>query len=84
MKLESMWVGEPRRLDPPIQAWVMVDWVFVNPMSPVAPVMTYARGTSVTLEMFVPASSNEPFGFPFFWGSDGKPYAAWILEEKKQ
>lgn len=78
-----MWEGEVRRLDPPIEAWVMVDWVFINPLSANTPVMPYVRGTSVVLEMFVPASHNEPFGFPFFWGTDGKPYAAWTLEEKK-
>lgn len=75
-----MWDGEPYQLDRPVEAYVQIDWEFHNPIS--KQVLTYAKGEKVTIEYVIPARKNVPFGFPFVWGDNQKPFPLWLLEEE--
>lgn len=76
-----MWDGEPYHLDKPLTAYVQTDWTFNNPIS--GQVLTYTKGEEVTVEFVIPARCNVPFGFPFVWGDNAKPFPLWLLEEEE-
>ncbi|UYL87418.1 hypothetical protein SEA_PUREGLOBE5_55 [Arthrobacter phage Pureglobe5] len=75
--VKDAWTGESDQIIP-TEVVVQRDWVFHNPIT--TRDLEYTKGEVVVVSLFVPACKNEPFGFPFFWGDNGKPYPAWLVE----
>lgn len=77
MKIDGMWDGDIGHIEP-TDVVVQMDFEFHNPFT--GSVLRYTKGEKVTVEHLVPASRNEPFGFPFFWGNDPRPVPVWLVE----
>lgn len=75
-----MWDGPMRPVEPFVGI-VQTDWEFHNPFG-LDPIIHFAKGEAAVMSFLIPARHNDPFGFPFIWGENGKPYPLWLIERR--